>query len=210
MTKTQDKPIAWGEYPTIAKHPQHPEALRLVRHPNGPAIIHGPFLCTVGHFIRDVGEKLGPIEAGDYAEWVAGVLAGAAQDIAAQFAELTRELDDSHAGYAQWKALALETSELRDKALADLAEAKADAERAKAERNREHVHTDRARRQADRLAALLRYALPFIQHCNDCGSYRDSDAAPLMGRIDVALAEYGLPNPEVSGPPSGGSTAPRC
>lgn len=79
----RDKPIAWGEYPTIAKHPKHPDALRLVRHPNGPAIIHGPFLCTVGYFIRDVGEKLGAIEAGDFAEWIAGVLAGAAQDITA-------------------------------------------------------------------------------------------------------------------------------
>ena len=79
----RDKPIAWGEFPTIAKHPKHPDALRLVRHPNGPAIIHGPFLCTIGHFIRDAAEKLGPIEAGDFADWIAKELACGAQDITA-------------------------------------------------------------------------------------------------------------------------------
>jgi len=79
----RDRPIAWPEYETIACHPKFPERLRIIRHPNGPALVHGPYLCTVGGFIRQVGEALGPIEAGDYAEWIAHVLAGAAQDVSA-------------------------------------------------------------------------------------------------------------------------------
>ncbi|MBU6247110.1 MAG: hypothetical protein KGN77_05085 [Xanthomonadaceae bacterium] len=73
--------IAWKEYETIACHPKFPERLRIVRHPNGPAVVHGPFLCSVGYFIRQVGESLGPVEAGDYDDWIAEVLAVSAQNV---------------------------------------------------------------------------------------------------------------------------------
>lgn len=45
------------------------------------------------------------------------------------------------------------------------------------------------RQQKDEFATLLRYAIPFIQHCNDCGAYRDSDAEPLVKRIIVAISD---------------------
>lgn len=66
--------ILWDEYPTIATHPEHPDAVRLVRHPNGPAIVHGPQLQTIGFFIYSVASSLGPREAGEYAQWIAFAL----------------------------------------------------------------------------------------------------------------------------------------
>ncbi len=73
----------WSEYPTIAVHPTH-AGVRLVRHPNGPAIVNGPNLCTVGHIVRTAAEAEGPIVAGDLAEWIAKELAGAAEHIGAR------------------------------------------------------------------------------------------------------------------------------
>jgi hypothetical protein len=51
------------------------------------------------------------------------------------------------------------------------------------------ARVEKAEKRAERLVALLRYTLPFIQHCNDCGAYRDNDAAPLIRRICAALGE---------------------
>jgi len=58
----------WSEYPTIATHPS---GAKLVRHPNGPAIVHCGQLSTVGYVVRSIAENNEPIKAADFAEWVA-------------------------------------------------------------------------------------------------------------------------------------------
>lgn len=67
----------WSEYPTIATHPTIDD-LRLVRHPNGPALVNGGSLSTVGFAVRMVGERDGADAAGQLAQWIAFALAGAA------------------------------------------------------------------------------------------------------------------------------------
>ena len=67
----------WSEYPTIATHPTIDD-LRLVRHPNGPAIVHDGSLSTVEFAVRVVAERDGVKAAGQLAQWIAFALSGAA------------------------------------------------------------------------------------------------------------------------------------
>ena len=73
----------------------------------------------------------------------------------------------------------------RDRALSDLADAKADAEAAKAQRNKEHVHTHRARVEADALAELLQKAR------DECSMQAGYSLSPQdYTEMDVALAKH--------------------
>lgn len=65
----------WSEYPTIATHPDIP-GVRLVRHPNGPAVVQGGALSTVEFAIRLTAEKSGVKAAGQLGQWIAFALAG--------------------------------------------------------------------------------------------------------------------------------------
>jgi hypothetical protein len=66
----------WSEYPTIATHPTIDD-LRLVRHPNGPAIVHDRSLSTVEFAVRLFADQHGAKAAGQLAQWIAFALAGA-------------------------------------------------------------------------------------------------------------------------------------
>ncbi len=59
----------WARYPVIAQHPSR-EDFRLIKHPNGVAVIDGSSGGSIALAIERIASEEGASEAGAVAEWI--------------------------------------------------------------------------------------------------------------------------------------------